>query len=565
MKDLFMPGLSALPAPAIDRALASLESRYAETGRGLESVQDELARLQGIFDELATAFGPASRDAVRSLTDAVSGRLHGIETGFSAFLADIDQLALAVGALRGEVSDLDRTVRTLSNLAVSARLHGHALVPPRPQVRAFVMALSTLAEAAEQARDQVRTVMDHTTADLAALAEEGDALRKRLTTGAMPLLRELAEAGARRLHDQDAIGTVTGTLASRMSGIGADVSRLAVALQSGDATRQRLERARAILAPADADAASLGARARLAAALIRAAHEDCAGELSTAADALERTGAAALEAIGDAHRFYLAPAGAMGIAAHGKALSDEMQALSDSLTLIETMTTRLADRLATLFGLGDTLRGIAQEVRLSGLNAALVCAKLGREGLPLREIARWLRELTDSTDGSIRTLQDLLGAARCQGERMDAARIETLMADLSEATGQARLLVAEIAAGETVMIRSARQFETASGAIPASLDLGASLLREVARDQSGLPGLTAILDMVAESADQTDPMADPDIAATLQRLRALYTMERERVIHDRLFPAAGMAGQPAALPKADAAPADPDDLSDILF
>jgi hypothetical protein len=60
-------------------------------------------------------------------------------------------------------------------------------------------------------------------------------------------------------------------------------------------------------------------------------------------------------------------------------------------------------------------------------------------------------------------------------------------------------------------------------------------------------------------------MADPDIAATLHRLRGLYTMERERVIHDRLFPDPGTPGQPVALPKTDAAPADPDDLSDILF
>ena len=565
MKDMAITAPVRVPAPAIDRALSALEGRYADTGAALETVLDQLGQMRAVFDDLAQAFGPVSRGRVETLTEAIFSALRDIEAGFGAFLGDSERLAGSVGILRSEVSELDRTVRTLANLAISARLHGHALVPPRPQVRAFVAALSAMAEAAEQALAEVRQVMVETMSGLAEITLEGEGLRRRLTGAAIPMLRVVADAGSRRLHDQDAIRDVSASLAAGMAQTAVEVSRLAVALQSGDATRQRLERARAIIDPpesdTDADADSLAARAVLAAALIRAARDDCLPELAAASAALERTRDKSLTAIREAQAFSLAPAGDTEIASRGVALGREMDQLAESLSRMEAMTAQLGERLATLFGLGDRLRGIAREVRLSGLNAALVCAKLGREGLPLREIARWLRELTDTSDASISVLQDQLGAARNLGAHVDTRRVEQLLTEVSEAAAKADALIREIAGGQGVMTAAAGRLAQAERVIPERLGHGARLLRAVERDQSELPGLADRLEALAAS--------DPDGARghvgttpeQLARLRRLYTMEGERTIHDRLFPPDAAADMPCGPPAGSTG----DDLSDILF
>jgi hypothetical protein len=93
------------------------------------------------------------------------------------------------------------------------------------------------------------------------------------------------------------------------------------------------------------------------------------------------------------------------------------------------------ERLAAILQHESSLRRIAHEIRLSGVNAVIICAKLGEDGRALRELAHWLRELTDESDEIIPRLQTVLGECRDTLHTLteeQVAGLETLLARFSQ-------------------------------------------------------------------------------------------------------------------------------------
>ena len=362
-----------------------------------------------------------------------------------------------------------------------------------------------------------------------------------------------------------------------------------MALQVGDSTRQRLERVRAMVGSADQACPDCDAVVtELASALARDAVTVVRHEVQTAIAALQDVQASSAGAIRTARAFYLdkaTRAGVGGAGLGGGLAGEETLRLKDQLSLIDGCLAGLraeagavGDKLQIILGHERTLRNIANAVRLSGLNAVLICAKLGREGNALRELARWLRTLTDQSDDIVTTLQTSLDRARSLIARVGQERVDAIGNGATGIVGKGEALTLLVGTIRKDMADLTVGLARAGASLPQLLDGSAALLLQylgatarvdefVARLRLGTPSPAAVMPVLVEGSP---------LAQRLAGLRAAYTMQRERDIHDAVIgqglhgPALGLpapVAPPSAEPADEAAgeTAEAVDLDDILF
>lgn len=569
----------------LDEVLRRTEESFLAAGSDLAAAVDVLRLLGGLFDRLRVTFGAENGDRMVALIAGTRGHLAEIQGGFDRFLVASDAVRLAVRGVRVEVGDLDRVVRTIANVSINARIQGNGLIPPRPQVSAFIERLAVMAAEAETILGDVREAMAGIGAEMAEMDAVTQDLREELGHRVLPALVRFGRMAQGVLDRQDAMATTNAGLAARMDEIKAEVSRLVIGLQSGDATRQRLERVRAILA--DAGSAQAGSAqagfsqvgvllelvAALSQAAVEAAAEDIAGTV-TAAGAVQKS---AEFAIGQARACYVGRPGAMaadGGEAEGFATS--IASVRGKLDLMRQRAAGLRERLGAILRHETALRQIGHQVRLSGLNAVLICAKLGEEGRALRELAQWLRTLTDESDAIVMRLQSVLDKTAGQADRLGGESIGGFEAALHAFFDEAAELGAILAAIGQDRADAAQMFDNVGQSLPQRLGHATQalmrfqlLLREMAFFDAAVMARRASLPETPppDARPYAGPDAGPDAAAVdlLAELRKHYTMQSERDIHDRIVgaPVAVMAAPQAFVEAPVAAAAD--DLDDVLF
>lgn len=564
----------------LDEVLRRTEESFLAAGSDLAAAVDVLRLLGGLFDRLRVTFGAENGDRMVALIAGTRGHLAEIQGGFDRFLVASDAVRLAVRGVRVEVGDLDRVVRTIANVSINARIQGNGLIPPRPQVSAFIERLAVMAAEAETILGDVREAMAGIGAEMAEMDAVTQDLREELGHRVLPALVRFGRMAQGVLDRQDAMATTNAGLAARMDEIKAEVSRLVIGLQSGDATRQRLERVRAILADAgsaQAGFSQVGVLLELVAALsqaaVEAAAEDIAGTI-TAAGAVQKS---AEFAIGQARACYVGRPGAMaadGGEAEGFATS--IASVRGKLDLMRQRAAGLRERLGAILRHETALRQIGHQVRLSGLNAVLICAKLGEEGRALRELAQWLRTLTDESDAIVMRLQSVLDKTAGQADRLGGESIGGFEAALHAFFDEAAELGAILAAIGQDRADAAQMFDNVGQSLPQRLGHATQalmrfqlLLREMAFFDAAVMARRASLPETPapDAGPYAGPDAGPDAAAVdlLAELRKHYTMQSERDIHDRIVgaPVAVMAAPQAFVEAPVAAAAD--DLDDVLF
>ena len=222
----------------------------------------------------------------------------------------------------------------------------------------------------------------------------------------------------------------------------------------------------------------------------------------------------------------------------------------------------LRGRLDVILKHEATIRQIAQQVRLSGLNAVLICAKLGKEGRSLRELAQWLRTLTDESDAIVQRLQVSLDDTRQRTREAGQAGVDRLEEALSGFIGDAEALNGAMVQIDAVVTETARGFDAAGKELPLRLGHAAARLSDFRAALGDLdPFLMGLAWRRMLMADPVLPFADASLGAeVLGRLRRRYTMQQERAIHDGIT-GAGLAAPMAAPPQASLE----EDLDDILF
>lgn len=554
-------------ADPLSAVLRITEESFVQAGDALARAVDILRGTEALFARLEVTLGDETSRQLALLISEAFANVDVIRADFDGFTRQSEALRAAVRGVRLEVNELDRVVRTISNVSINARIQGNGLVPPRPQVNSFIERLAAMASEAESILQEVKDAMVGIGHDTQAIDASLQELRQELMLRVLPTLSRFAAIAQKVQEGRAEMTRMSADLAAQMKGVFSEVSRLIMALQTGDSTRQRLERVREVMQAGDTAGPGLDAvLADVARALADAACGDAGAELGVSVAALEQVRRNADQAMQTARLFYFAQAG-RGRDGEGNgdadALDSALERVRRHLVSMRGRAEALRGRLDLILKHEGTIRQIAQQVRLSGLNAVLICAKLGEEGRSLRELAQWLRTLTDESDAIVQRLQGKLDETRTLARAAGQAGVDRLEAALSGFIGDAEALNGAMQQIDVVVHDTARGFDAAGRELPQRL--GQATLR--------LEGFRAALDEVGTLSVmlrlRRATMAEPDLpfaegspeAAVLADLRSRYTMAQERDIHDAVTGAGMVRVQSVAPPQA----VQDETLDDILF
>ncbi|EYD76544.1 putative transducer like protein [Rubellimicrobium mesophilum DSM 19309] len=326
-------------------------------------------------------------------------------------------------------------------------------------------------------------------------------------------------------------------VSKRFEALEGRVGQVILHLQVGDAFRQRLEHVESILAMAEDVGSPDAARALriLAAAQIRAA----LGDLDRSSRGAVKHLAALARTAADIPR-----AGAIG-----SPRSDGREGLGGLVSAsgrIEAVIGRLAETTHRLTdssrSLAETLADAGQDagsaaeferrMTVLGLNAILLASRLGPEGRAMEEVAQQQRQIARSIiDVMSRLRRDLEGVVAAAGD-LHAGADEDLAAALQgagSATSEVMSLSDRVRQhlGELERVRGAGEL----------VELVEDARKEIECFAEMAASLAGVAEDLDDSLDEMD-LKDGGTTSFLARARRLYSMQAERLVHDRLFPGA---------------------------
>lgn len=528
-----LPDPASLPLVLLQGAA---ESTFLEAGRNLEATVDELHALRGQFDRLHHALGPDRSAEFHARIEAVNRQMTRLRADLALFGGSADSLHGAILGIRSEVAALYRVMRTIAIVSINARIQGNGLVPARPQVTAFIRQLGVMSDAADVILREVGDTMTAALEEIAALGVQHQDMLQGLHRDLLPEIARFSQMSERMRDGQAALQADAQEMASEMAILFADVSRLVVALQIGDATRQRLERAEDTIGRSQgADPALAALLTDLARRLIDGARADASAEVEAAIATLAEVKDRAQLAMQSAARSALGQSGQGGRKAADTstgALEGHLAGSQARFAALRARTGHIHDLLDSILRHEPALRQIAHEIRLAGINAIITCAKLGHEGRTLRELAHWLRGLTDESDAIVLSLQGILAASqaiiRTVGEDRIGGIDQSLSVFLEEARPLGRMMqetAAEVQATSQAFGATTRRLPDRIVAVRAGL---AAFLAQTKELDDCLAWLTA------RQAGLPPPAlpGSSEAEALIADLDARYTMAQERRIHD---------------------------------
>jgi len=538
----------------------TIEQAFLAMGRGLMAGARLLSDISGAHRDMALEFeGEAFLSGVAQiglLRDEVGRVLAGIASG-DAEIARLDETTRQV---RVPLEQMEASIRLLGLVAVNARIVAAGIGSDQNDLNAFT---SEMAGIAAEALGTVRSIAEVHDRVCHGVAEtrRSQAAFSRDHWRIMTEIRDRLDADLQSLEAQRAQAAEhAGKSAALAAGIGAEVGTAVAAVQAGDMTRQRLEHVEVILARLGAAVERDGAP-RLAALLgplaaeqLRATHEDFTAELAQFVAALE-----AMRVDADAVLRAGTERAGRTLAASGAALAALVRDLQSIGPLLEDdarnreaarrLGERAADAMQQMMSRIDVLERTEHDVRLLGLNMAIRCSGLGDRASGLRVIAKELSGIAAETSAAALRIRALLvGAQQTVADtRRRAAEGRGVEGDPAVAAGQL----------ETVLDRLQAHGATLAEACPrtiALLDQTAGQAHRISASGEGWPGLVARLGLSRGAPAPEEVAAFGDLLADLRRL---YTMQKERDLHDAVL------GLPGPVDEGDEAPAGAADEGEI--
>lgn len=542
----------------------SLAAPRQEIEAAFVTVGDSLTKSAGLLDQIASTFEALPRDldrpelaeATAKLTE-VGTRAREISESFAKEQEDIVRLVDVVAQANRPISDLRRSIRMMGILAVNARVVA-ASVANLEDSDVFTTDIATLSGSAAKTIAEFSEIY----AKLGGEVQKAAAARAHFEETHSSTLSELAERIAASLADvtsqrkRSADGSSETVRISRA--IGQRVMTAVMALQVGDATRQRVEHIESALTKVDGAASEIaGAVAELSAAQLADTIQTLDFEVVEAERALAELAADAKTITSRSVEVY--GSGNQGNSALSR-LNAEMRQAAAVLRDCESERKKLGAvaseveaTVKVLLQHVEAVQDIEANMRLVSLNAAIKCAQLGPDGAALNVIARQLRDLTGETVDAAETAASRLGEAAQLALAFSAA-------SGGEAANQVAQLEHDATAGLVLMDGVEKRIREALNVLgqagPAVADLLGGASYGFSNHQSISEALSdAHLRIVALGrAESHRVVPGSPLATLLEGIRKSYTMEGERRVHDAMW------GKPA--PKIVAVPtgADSDDL-----
>lgn len=575
--------MTTLPTPTAIRSIAAdlaaprqdIEAGFVAVGDYLTQGAGLLNTLSRLFEALPEALQGEDVEQASAHLHAVATRAENLSSSFAQEKRDLTRLVDVVAAANAPISDLKRAVKMMGIVSVNARVTAAGIVGDSDDFDVFTTDIATLSNSAGQTIQDFAQVYRQLTGEVQRAADQ----RARFDAAHADTLSQLGTSLAATLEALDnqrasalESSAETGRVARQITGrIGSAV----MALQVGDATRQRIEHVETGLADL---ATIVEGEAAFGETIDAEARPDAVAALSTLLQAqLNETATSFAHEIEQAERDLSALAtDAQIIMAHsrdfhggagqGSAIAELNAQLRTAVALLgnfeaeraklETVAMAVERTVRVLLEHVEAVQEIEANMRLVSLNAAVRCAQLGPRGASLSVIATQLRELTTET----------VVAAEAAMARLDeSATLAGAFGASGKANGQSGALETEAAlalnmlAGLDERTAAALARRTSDG--PRVIALLESAADQLAGQSAMAETLNDLAVLTAGLSLEPAPLElSPALSAILAGLRKHYTMDAERHVHDGLFADdVSQQGPPAAADEPEM------DLAEFMF
>jgi hypothetical protein len=564
------PIVASVDPAALDHLAADLgdargrvEESFVAVGEALTQSAMSLTRISRAFEALPQDLASPELTEATTRLAAVGRRAAEISAAFAIEQTAIERLVAVVAAADHPISDLRRAVKMIGIVAINARVVAAGIIGDTDDFDVFTTDIAELSGSATKTIEQFSTVYQQLTIQVrraAAQRAHFDAShRDTLSRLAERLEQSLASLVQRRQLSADG-SAETGRVARE---IAARVASAVMAMQVGDATRQRLEHVEAALTrlarlagdaelgidPNDIPAA-LASGLHLQTLQLRGTAQAFASELGEAERAV---GALAADARTVLHRsrtlYGDGDAGQSSLSGFNAEIREAITVLRDCEAQrgkLEEVAIAVDRIVQVLLGHVEAVREIESSMRLVSLNAAIRCAQLGPRGRSLSVIATQLRELTGETVVAAEAAMTALGEAASLAQSVNAASSR-------DAAGQVAWLEQEAAQASELVGAVDRRLNDALGLLDQDGPTAIKALGDAADRLSGHEIMSEAIEDAAMRATELAGTARPRPTAAvkplLAALRRSYTMDAERKVHD------GFAGAVRAPASADGAAA----------
>lgn len=560
---LMLRGTSA----ALTRTSAPIEQAMFSVGERLSSAVGGLSQVTEAFERMPVKLGNPEVRAASARLEEVATALTGIADALSEERSALDGLAGMAHQVGRRAEKLHRTVAAVGVLAINARIEAAHLKADQEDFTVFTVEIGRLARVSGDAVQRFIEEFDR----LEKLLLAASAHQCEFARSCAPQLRNAAQRLQESLnqvadHRLSAAQTAQ-EIGVRSRRIGEGIASSVHALQIGDITRQRIEHvthAVGVLAqaisrddggdaaaspdaldgwcaalPEDQQAMVMAAVCRLQSAQVLHAVGDFGHEVTALVQTLRDLADNASGIVQMGREHYGAARGRqsfltnltkdIGVAETLIGVSQKARQEVDDVAAAAERT--LADLVTRI----EAIRAVEMDMRLVGLNTALKCGRLGKEGRTLSVIAQELRGYANATvedAQSVMTgLRDVVAMAEAlqrRGAAQSAARIAGLERVVAEAIAT---LHATDRGLSHALATLEREGDRVAGLL-AETATGITMHRDLER---GCRDAARRLDEVAAACHVTDEDLEAVRDKVLALLHGHYTMASERTIHDLLF------------------------------
>lgn len=568
------------PVAAAVTSIAGVSSRIEES---FAEIGDRLSQGHRIFKELEQSLvvlaqelsGTGIESASQALQD-IGDRLNAVALALpaeAALLSGIGEEARQACAI---LKLLSSHIQMITIVARSARIEAASFDGERQSFLDFTREAFELGQAAQRsveacARDGLLLVK--AVEDALTRQKEFDGLyRAELSSVASGLIAARAD-----LTSQQASGTgLTDMARTSAHRIAAAIAEAIVALQSGDATRQRLEHI----------CHGLGCMTKLTPSLVPDGSERApaswligqleAGQLKDAKLAFDQDLARTVSSLGaitcdtealvqqsraiyggktdDASSFLVVVRQQLAQASKLILACEQSGTSVDHALLLVTET---VDRFRqAISGLGEAV----DDIILIGMNASLRAARAGSKGNAFVVIANELKAAADQMSAAATRLTSVLDPIEDQVNQLRERRAESDTMELARLEPAVLSALHEVEAGNERLTGMMTRLAGESVAFDELLRLARGRITALGEAAACLPSLAA--DIVAREAVPPASSLTVSDRELLDELFARYTMERERDVHRDVLQRFGFA---SAVPAPTAAPAAAEDDGVLLF
>lgn len=519
---------------------AAIEGSFLDVGSQLGRCMEILSRHSKILQAIPRDIeSPELIEASNGLS-GIGAQAREVAASFGTERDAMAELIKALLAAEVPIANLARTVKMIGIMAVNARVMAASI----GEMEGFEDFTGDIATLSSQAGGTVREFSE-AFAHLIDHVRRTESQRIQFETGHRTLLVDLAsnlswrleELAANRRTAADAAtrtNEITGRIAER-------VGTVVFSLQVGDSTRQRLEHVEAALDQLQAlgpNDATGGHVRTLQGLQMRALAAELGQDAATGEKNLRSLVSDASEIV----RQSKLMTGASGKGSES-ALAQLTGALRGAVDLLRSCEAERAklDHLAsgavevveTLLGHVASVKAIESNMRLLSLNATMRCARLGQEGRALNVIAQQLRELTAET---VSAAEETLGGL---------SRVSELAAHVAKAAhasgaGEVGRIEEQVRLALNLLDAVEERLKAAGSVLSVENKQVSNLLVSAATAFSGQIGIAGEITRAANglesegSSAQGQPLGAAG-ESIMAALRMRYTMQSERVVHDRFI------------------------------